>query len=267
MKRFLPASLALLTFLATWAYRNLFEATQQGAYLAGLGLHTFVGPLQPYVQVFTKLGTAPVAGASLALALVVALGAKRWWLPVQLVAFAAGLLGTVQVLKTRLPYLPQGGINGTGYFPHYNTMPSGHAAMILVATVPLMAALSATKLPRIFKRIAFVGALSAFILGTTAVLVSSAHLWTDVFASTALALFWAYLLLPLQQVQYKKLSQPYVRLTLITFAIAWVLLHVDQALQTNNKFGLAFCAFSLCAGAFIALLSQVSPGNSQETIN
>jgi len=49
--------------------------------------------------------------------------------------------------------------------------------------------------------------------------------------------------------------------------IAWVLLHVDQALQTNNKFGLAFCAFSLCAGAFIALLSQVSPGNSQETIN
>ena len=106
MKRFLPASLALLTFLATWAYRNLFEATQQGAYLAGLGLHTFVGPLQPYV-----------------------------------------------------------------------------------------------------------------------------------------------------------------RLTLITFAIAWILLHVDQALQTNNKFGLAFCAFSLCAGAFIALLSQVSPGNSQETIN
>ena len=77
MKRFLPASLALLTFLATWAYRNLFEATQQGAYLAGLGLHTFVGPLQPYVQVFTKLGTAPVAGASLALAVVVALGAKR----------------------------------------------------------------------------------------------------------------------------------------------------------------------------------------------
>ena len=90
MKRFLPASLALLTFLATWVYRNLFEATQQGAYLAGLGLHTFVGPLQPYVQVFTKLGTAPVAGASLALAVVVSLCAKRWLLPVQLVAFAAG---------------------------------------------------------------------------------------------------------------------------------------------------------------------------------
>ena len=37
--------------------------------------------------------------------------------------------------------------------------------MILVATVPLMAALSATKLPRIFKRIAFVGGTERLYFG------------------------------------------------------------------------------------------------------
>ena len=207
MKRFLPASLALLTFLATWGFTaTFFRGHPAGCLPSRFGSAYVCGSSQPYVQVFTKLGTAPVAGASLALAVVVSLCAKRWLLPVQLVAFAAGLLGTVQVLKTRLPYLPQGGINGTGYFPHYNTMPSGHAAMILVATVPLMAALSATKLPRIFKRIAFVWGTERPLFwaplrcwsaprtcGLTCLLPQLWHC------------FWAYLLLPLQQVQYKEI--------------------------------------------------------------
>ena len=164
--------------VAVWVLLGLTAPGQQLGYEGLVGGGWGRGLAGAPLRAAVWLGSPVVTVCTVVLAVVVASARRQWHRGWRAGLLGLGVAAAAQVLQHLLPHVE------TGWFPHWNTLPSGHAAGYLGAVLATLLVLPGRRRSLVPAAVALVGGgtlVGAGLLATTA------HVLADVLASFALA--------------------------------------------------------------------------------
>lgn len=164
--------------VAVWVLLGLTTPGQQLGYEGLVGGGWGRGLAGAPLRAAVWLGSPVVTVCTVVLAVVVASARRQWHRAWRAGFLGLGVAAAAQVLQHLLPHVE------TGWFPHWNTLPSGHAAGYLGAVLATLLVLPGRRRSLVPAAVALVGGgtlVGAGLLATTA------HVLADVLASFALA--------------------------------------------------------------------------------